>query len=169
MKARPEVPAVRLVKGDNCGVYISAKSDYALRAVITLAAEGRAMTAEELARQQDLSVRYLEAILAQLRRAAIVSAQRGPHAGYRLQRPPERLAAADVMRAVDGPLAEVRGLRPEATAYEGPAEHLQELWVAVRAGLRAVLENVTVAQLVSGRLPRAVRRLVDDPDAWQAR
>jgi Rrf2 family protein len=150
-------------------VYISAKSDYALRAVITLAAEGRAMTAEELARHEDLSLRYLEAILAQLRRAAIVSAQRGPQAGYRLQRSPDRLAAADVMRAVDGPLAEVRGLRPEAASYEGAAEHLQELWVAVRASLRSVLENVTVAQLVSGRLPRAVQRLVDNPDAWQAR
>jgi Rrf2 family protein len=150
-------------------VYISAKSDYALRAVITLAAEARAMTAEEMARQQDLSVRYLEAILAQLRRASIVSAQRGPHAGYRLQRPPEQLAAADVMRAVDGPLAEVRGLRPEAASYQGSAEHLQDLWVAVRASLRAVLESVTVAQLVSGRLPRAVKRLVDDPDAWRAR
>jgi Rrf2 family protein len=150
-------------------VYISAKSDYALRAMITLAAEGRAMTAEELARHEDLSLRYLEAILAQLRRAAIVSAQRGPQAGYRLQRSPDHLTAADVMRAVDGPLAEVRGLRPEAASYDGVAEHLQELWVAVRASLRSVLENVTVAQLVSGRLPRGVQRLVDDPDAWHAR
>jgi Rrf2 family protein len=150
-------------------MYVSARSDYALRALLTLAAAGRPMTADELATSQDLPVNYLEAILLDLRRAGIVSSRRGPGAGYRFVRPPEELTPADVMRALDGPLAEVRGLRPEATSYTGPAAPLQELWVALRASLREVLEGVTLAQLASGRLPRRIARLVADPDAWAPR
>jgi Rrf2 family protein len=127
------------------------------------------MTADELAKTQELPVNYLEAILLDLRRAGIVATRRGPHAGYRFLRSPGELTPADVMRAVDGPLAEVRGLRPEATSYIDPAGSLQELWVALRASLRTVLEGVTIAQLAAGRLPPKVAKLVSDPDAWVPR
>jgi Rrf2 family protein len=147
-------------------VYVSARADYALRALIALAAEDRPMTAEQLAASQDLPISYLEAILMELRRGGIVASRRGPDAGYRFVRPPEELTPADVMRAVEGPLAEVRGLRPEATSYTGSAAPLQELWVALRASLRQVLEGVTIAQLARGQLPKELRRLLSDPDAW---
>jgi Rrf2 family protein len=147
-------------------MYVSAKSDYALRALLTLAAEARPMTADELARHQDLPVNYLESILLDLRRGGIVASRRGPNAGYRFLRPPEEITPADVMRVLDGPLAEVRGLRPEATSYTEAAASLQELWIALRASLRAVLEGVTIAQLASGQLPKALTKLVANPDAW---
>lgn len=147
-------------------MYISARADYALRALVALAAEGRPMTAEELAKSQDLPVSYLEAILLELRRSGIVLSRRGPDAGYRFVRPASEVTAAEVMRAVEGPLAEVRGLRPEATTYRGAATPLQDLWVAVRASLRSVLEGVTIAQLARGQLPASVRKLVADPEAW---
>jgi Rrf2 family protein len=147
-------------------MYVSARSDYALRALITLAAAGRPMTAEQLAANQALPISYLEAILLDLRRSGIVASRRGPDAGYRFVRPPADLTPADVMRAVEGPLAEVRGLRPEATSYTGSAAPLQELWIALRASLRHVLEGVTIEQLAQGRLPKELRRLVSDPDAW---
>ena len=153
----------------NGAVYISAKSDYALRATVTLAREGRPMTAEALARSQDLPVNFLENILLQLRRAGIVASQRGPDAGYRFLRPPAEISAADIMRAVDGPLAEVRGLRPEDTSYPEGTASLQELWVALRASIRGVLERVSIAQLAKGELPRHLRQLVADPDAWAPR
>jgi Rrf2 family protein len=147
-------------------VHVSARSDYALRALIALAACGQPMTAEQLARSQDLPVNYLEAILLDLRRAGIVASRRGPGAGYRFVRPPSEVTPADVMRAVEGPLAEVRGLRPEATSYTGAAAPLQQLWVALRASLRDVLEGVTIAQLAHGEMPKRLAKLVADPDAW---
>lgn len=150
-------------------MYISARSDYALRALVTLGAARRPMTAEELAKSQDLPVNYLEAILLDLRRGGLVASRRGPEAGYRFLRSPEELTPADVMRALEGPLAEVRGLRPEAIVYQEPAESLQELWVALRASIRRVLEGVTIAQLAQGRLPKEVSRLLGDPDAWLPR
>ncbi|HET9733387.1 MAG TPA: Rrf2 family transcriptional regulator [Acidimicrobiales bacterium] len=150
-------------------MYISARSDYGLRALITLAATGRPMTADELARSQGLPVSYLEATLLDLRRAGLIASRRGPDAGYRFVRPAEEVTPADVMRALDGPLAEVRGLRPEATAYDPPAQALQQLWVGVRAGLRHVLEGVTIAELATGRLPERLAQLVADPDAWASR
>ena len=152
-------------------MYISAKADYALRALLTLAAEpdGTAITADALAARQHLPVKFLENILVDLRRLGIVTSSRGAGGGYRLGRPADAINAAEVIRALEGPLAEVRGLRPEAVVYEGPAEHLQEVWVAVRAGLRAVLENVTLADIVTGELPAHVARLTADPDAWTAR
>lgn len=150
-------------------VYVSARTDYALRALVTLAAAGRPMTADELARSQELPVSYLEAILLDLRRTGIVASRRGPNAGYRFVRPADQLTPADVMRALEGPLAEIRGLRPEATSYKEPAESLQELWVALRASLRSVLEGVSIAQLARGQLPRKLSRLVADPQAWLPR
>jgi Rrf2 family protein len=160
------VTATAVAAGDNGGVYISARTDYALRALVTLAANDRPMTADELARSQELPVNYLEAILSDLRRAGLVASRRGPDAGYRFLRPAEEITPADVMRALEGPLAEVQGLRPEATTYREPATSLQELWVALRASLRSVLEGVTIAQLARGQLPRKLSKLVADPDAW---
>lgn len=147
-------------------MYVSAKSDYALRALITLAAEGRPMTASELAKCQDLPINYLEAILMDLRRGGIVASRRGPDAGYRFLRDPEQLTPADVIRVVEGPLAEVRGLRPETTSYKEAAAPLQQLWIALRVSLRSVLEGVTIAQLARGELPRPLMNLLADPDAW---
>ncbi len=149
------------------GVHISAKVDYAVRALLALAAAGsEAVPAEVLATTQELPRQFLQNILNQLRRAGLVASQRGSEGGYRLARPASEISVADVMRAVEGPLAEVRGVRPETTVYKGSAEHLQEVWVAVRASLRSVLENVSLAQVVSGRLPAEVSALTDDPDSW---
>jgi len=147
-------------------VHIPAKVDYGLRALLSLAAAGSPQTAEVLAADQGLPPRFLGAILADLRRAGLVASQRGAEGGYRLARAPEDITLAEVIRALDGPLAEVRGFRPEATFYNGAAEHLQQVWVAVRASLRQVLENVTLAQVASGKLPRPVMKLTADPDAW---
>ncbi len=141
-----------------------------MRALLTLAAEpGGAMTADRLAAAQSMPVKFVENILLDLRRGGLVLSQRGSEGGYRLARPASEITAADVLRLVDGPLAEVRGARPETAAYEGPAAHLQEVWVAARASLRSVLERVTLADIVTGRFGAPVARLVADPDAWQAR
>ena len=150
-------------------MYVSARADYALRALLTLAAEGGPLTAEELARRQRLPVNYLEATLLDLRRAGIVASRRGPAGGYRFLRDPATVTPADVMRVLEGPLAEVRGLRPEATTYTDAAAPPQQPWGALRASLRAVLEGVTIAELASGRLPDALAALVADPDAWLPR
>ncbi len=148
-------------------MYISAKADYALRALVTLVVEDRPLTADALARSQGIPANYLENILIDLRRAGILVNRRGAEGGYRLTRPATEVAAADVMRAIEGPLAEVRGLRPEATEYEGSAVYLRDLWVAVRASLRAVLERVSLADLAAGRFPAQVRRLLANEDAWR--
>lgn len=153
--------------GQNRTVHIPAKVDYGLRALLSLAVAGTPQTADKLAEDQGLPPRFLGAILAELRRAGLVASQRGAEGGYRLARSPDRITVAEVIRALDGPLAEVRGFRPEATEYDGAAEHLQEVWVAVRASLRHVLENVTLDQVAKGRLPRSLVRLTADPDAWQ--
>ena len=151
-------------------MYISAKVDYAVRALCTLAdAEGQAVTAESLATAQGLPAKFLESILNDMRRAGLLLSQRGAEGGYRLSRSPKEISVADVIRPLDGPLAEVRGLRPEAANYEGSAEHLRDVWVAVRASLRQVLDQVTIADIVSGDLPRPVRKLTSDPEAWLSR
>lgn len=150
----------------NLGVHIPAKVDYGLRALLSLTAAGTPQTAEQLAADQGLPSRFLGAILAEMRRSGLVSSQRGADGGYRLARPATDITFAEVFRALDGPLAEVRGLRPEATRYEGSSEHLQTVWVGVRASLRQVLEHLTLDQVVRGDLPRDIRRLTADPDAW---
>lgn len=150
----------------NRGVHIPAKVDYGLRALLSLTAAGAPQTTEQLAEDQGLPPRFLGAILAEMRRGGLVASQRGAEGGYRLARPPGEITCAEVFRALDGPLAEVRGLRPEATRYEGSSEHLQTVWVAVRASLRQVLEHVTLDQIVKGDLPTGIVRLTDDPDAW---
>ncbi len=148
-------------------MHVPAKVDYGLRALLSLAVAEAPRTAEVLAAEQGLPSRFLTVILADLRRGGMVANQRGTEGGYRLSRPPDEITVADVIRVLDGPLAAVRGLRPEATQYEGAAEHLQEVWVAVRSSLRQVLENVTLADVASGKLPKKVERLTTDPDAWR--
>ena len=141
-----------------------------MRALLTLAAEdGGPLTADRLAAAQSLPVKFLENILVDLRRGGLVRSQRGSEGGYRLAKPAKEISAADVLRLVDGPLAEVRGVRPEAANYEGPAAHLQEVWVAARASLRGVLEHVTLADIASGKLPKRIADLAADADNWKAR
>jgi len=170
--ARPAPGAPRRApgarRGQTLAMHIPAKVDYGIRALLALAAAGTPQTAESLAGQQGLPPRFLGAILADLRRAGVVASQRGAEGGYRLARDPDAITIADVIRALDGPLAEVRGFRPEATSYDGAAENLQQVWVAVRASLRSVLEKVTLTDVISGELPPHVQKLVTDPDAWVA-
>lgn len=148
---------------------VSAKVDYGIRALVALAAAGGGpVKAEALATGQDIPLNFLENILGDLRRAGLVATQRGQEGGYRLARAAKEITLADVIRPLDGPLAAVRGVRPESLSYDEPAGHVQDVWIAVRASLRSVLESVTLADVVSGRLPRRVAKLVDDPDAWKA-
>ena len=154
----------------NAPVQISARVDYALRALVTLAsAEPAARTADELAAAQGLPVRFLRTILDDLRRARMVSSQRGTEGGYRRARPANAITIGEVIRRLDGPLAEVRGMRPESAVYEGPAAHLQQVWVAVRACIRDVLDEVTIAEVADGSLTPRITELIARPDAWQPR
>ncbi len=150
-------------------MYISAKVDYAIRALCGLADSEGAVTSAALAAGQHLPANFLESILIELRRKDFVVSRRGPDGGYVLGRPASRIRLADVIRSLEGPLAEVRGLRPEAATYVGPAEDLQSVWVALRASLRGVLEKTTIADIVSGQLPKPVRTLVAEPDSWLSR
>lgn len=148
---------------------ISAKSEYAVRAALELAAAhagGGPVKADAISRSQEIPAKFLEAILLDLRRADLVRSQRGAVGGYWLARRPEEVRIADVIRAVDGPLAYVRGERPEQVAYRGASEHLAAVWVALRASIRAVLETTTLADLLDGTLPDPVRELVADPESW---
>jgi len=148
---------------------VSAKTDYALRAVVELASSGDGTTpvkGERLATSQGIPLRFLENILLQLRHAGLIDSRRGAEGGYRLARPAEDIALADVIRAIDGPLAGVGGQRPETLDFQGSAEPLKDVWVAVRASLRSVLEQVTIADIAAGELPDHVRTLVADEDAW---
>src|SRR5436190_5364945 len=146
---------------------LSAKADYALRASAELAslADGH-VKAEAVARAQSIPLRFLEQILLDLRHAGLVSSQRGAEGGYWLARPPSEIRLADVIRAVEGPLANVRGIRPEELEYEGAATTLRDVFVALRANIRAVLEDVTLADVAADELPDRVRDLVRDPEAW---
>jgi len=148
---------------------VSAKSDYALRALIEIAhrAVDAPVSAEEIGRLQDIPHGFLQSILADLRRAGIVMSQRGQSGGWRLGRDSSEITVADVIRAVDGPLVSVYGLRPEAVTYNESADKLQKVWIAARSSLRVVFEGVTIAHLVEGRLPAGVDRLTEDEDAWQ--
>ena len=148
---------------------ISAKVDYGMRALLVLASASEPMTADALATDQALPGKFLGVILNDLRRAGILVSHRGREAGYNLARPASEITVADVIRALEGPLAQVRGLRPETATYEGAAEHLQEAWIAVRASLRVVLEHMTIEDIVKGELQPEVAHLVADPDAWVGR
>jgi Rrf2 family protein len=148
---------------------VTAKSDYALRALIEIARRGDAgpVSAEELGRLQDIPHGFLQAILADLRRAGVLVAQRGQSGGWRMAKDADQVTVADVIRAVDGPLVSIYGLRPEAVEYNESAAVLQYVWIASRHSLRDVLEKVTVRQLADGKLPRAVNSRTSDDDAWQ--
>jgi Rrf2 family protein len=151
---------------------ISAKADYAVRACIELAlASGgeRATKGETVATAQGIPMKFLENILGDLRHAGLVRSQRGADGGYWLNRPPTEVSVADIIRAVDGPLASVRGQRPEDVPYSGSAAPLQQVWIAVRHNLRAVLETVTLADLATDGLPAGIAKLADDPEAWVTR
>jgi Rrf2 family protein len=149
---------------------ITAKSDYALRALIEIArrVDGAPVSAEELGRLQDIPHGFLQAILADLRRSGVLIAQRGQSGGWRLNKDADDVTVADVIRAVDGPLVSVYGLRPEAVHYNEAAEVLQHVWIASRHSLRDVLEKVTVRQLADGKLPKSVSSRTSDEDAWQS-
>ena len=146
---------------------VTAKAEYAVRAVMELAAGGgEPVKRDAIVAAQAIPAKFLENILAELRNAGLVESQRGSEGGYWLARPPAEISIADVMRAVEGPLASVRSSRPETLEYQGLAEPLQYVWVALRTSIRSVLEEVTIADLISGKLPKPVMRLTDDPDAW---
>jgi Rrf2 family protein len=149
---------------------VSARVDYGTRALAELASRpDQLVTSEELAELQGIPVKFLEGILTQLRRAGLVLSKRGAEGGYRLARPAAEIAVADVFRALDGPIAAVRGQAPEDMDYPGAAEHLRDVWVATRAALRTVLEQVTLADVVSGQLPDRARGLLAEPGAWERR
>ena len=149
---------------------LNARVDYALRAVVELAAAlgsaARPVTAERLATGQAIPPKFLESILLQLRRGGIVHSQRGPDGGYWLARPADEITLAEVIRVIDGPLANVRGQRPEELGYQGAATSLQDVWIALRASEREILDSVTVADVASAKLPKRVRTLAANPDAW---
>ena len=149
---------------------VSAKSDYALRALIEMAGrtESTPVSAEELGRLQEIPHGFLQAILADLRRSGIVVSQRGQSGGWRMSRSADTVSVADVIRAVDGPLVSVYGLRPEAVTYNERADGLQQVWIAARRALRDVFEQVTLQQLADGKLPKAVTTRTADEDAWKA-
>jgi len=151
-------------------VKVTAKADYAIRAVLELATvEDGLVKGERIARAQGIPLKFLENILIDLRHAGIVHAQRGAEGGYRLARPAAEVTLGEVIRAVEGPLASVRGEPPESVSYDGAAEHLRTVWIAVRASLRTVLDDLTLAEVVEGRLPDAVQRLTEAPEAWLRR
>jgi Rrf2 family protein len=150
---------------------ISAKADYAVRAVVELAAaEGdKPVKAERIATAQEIPLNFLENILGELRHAGVVRSHRGAEGGFRLARPAAEVTVADVIRAVEGPLASVRGGPPEDAAYLGPASSLLRVWIAVRANLRRVVESVTIADIAADQLPATIDELTDDPGAWVTR
>lgn len=146
---------------------VSARSDYALRAVAELAASnGSPMKRERIAEAQEIPVEFLENILLELKHVGIVMSQRGAAGGFKLARKPSEISLADVIRAVDGPMANVRGDRPEMVEYHGSAAHLRDIWIAVRASLRGILEATSVQDLIDGTLPPRVVELIDDPESW---
>jgi Rrf2 family protein len=152
-------------------MHVTAKADYAVRAVVELASGSRdsPRKVDELAQAQGIPVSFLENILTQLRSSGIVRSQRGPEGGYWLAQPPEQVNLAQVIRAVEGPLVGVRGLRPEEVSYEGSAESLQQVWLALRANLRKVLEHVTLEDVASGKLPKDIVALTKQEEAWETR
>ena len=152
-------------------MHVTAKADYAVRAVVELAdsSQDSPRKVDDVAQAQHIPVSFLENILTQLRSAGLVRSQRGPEGGYWLAKPADELNLAQVIRAVEGPLVGIRGQRPEEMEYTGSAESLQQVWIALRANLRKVLESVTVADVAEGRLPREVMALTRQEEAWQTR
>ncbi len=159
---------------ENAGMHVSAKADCGMRALLELAAayaddRTRLVKGETIATAQQIPLKFLEGILRQLRQSGIVASQRGAEGGYRLDKDPADVSIADVVRALDGPLAAVRGQRPEDLDYTGASTHLREVWIAVRASMRQVLEGISLADVAAGRLPSEVTGLLDAPGAWHRR
>jgi Rrf2 family protein len=152
-------------------MHVTAKADYAVRAVVELAdtKQGSPRKVDEIAQAQGIPVSFLENILTQLRSSGIVRSQRGPEGGYWLAQPGDQVNLAQIIRAVEGPLVGVRGQRPEEIEYVGSAESLQQVWIALRANLRKVLEHVTVADVAAGKVPEEVLALTRKEEAWQTR
>lgn len=155
-------------------MHISAKADYGMRAMLELAYlheqnPSARLTAEALAKAQEIPLKFLEGILRDLRLAGYVSTVRGPVGGYKLARSPGEISVADVIRALDGPLADVRGEKPEDMQYSGSAEHLKEVWIGVRAALRSVLETTYLDDLVAGKFSKVLKGQLKDPEAWTRR
>lgn len=151
-------------------MHVTARADYAVRAVVQLASlQPASATRHQLAEAQEIPGKFLETILGDLRRAGILDAQRGATGGYRLTKSPDEITLADVVRATEGPLAAVRGMPPEDTIYAGPASPLTRVWVALRASLREVLEATTVADVINDSLPDHVKDLLSRPDSWSRR
>ena len=152
-------------------MHVTAKADYAVRAVVELAASSQQepRKVDEVAQAQGIPVSFLENILTQLRSSGIVRSQRGPEGGYWLAHPAEEVNLAQIIRAVEGPLVGIRGQRPEEIEYIGSSESLQQVWIALRANLRKVLENVTVADVAGGTLPKDVIALTRKEEAWEPR
>jgi Rrf2 family protein len=165
----PAGPATAVSK--NGGMRVTAKVDYAVRAATVLAdaaaRDAGPVKGDRIASAQDIPVKYLENILSELRQAGILRSQRGAEGGYWLARPASEISLADIIRAVEGPLANVRGERPEELTYPQGAGALQGVWIATRAALRSVLEQVTLAHVAADRLPDEVARLIEEPDAWE--
>ena len=148
---------------------VSAKADYAVRAALQLAAATDGpVKGETIAEAQDIPLRFLENILAELRHAGLVQSQRGAEGGYWLARKPSEVKIADIIRAVEGPLASVRSERPEELDYQGVAEPLRDVWIALRANIRAVLEVVTLADVVDRDLPPSVVKLTEGDEVWES-
>jgi Rrf2 family protein len=167
----PRAPRRRAHSARIRPVHVTAKADYAVRAVVELAGSSQSAPrhVEDVAQAQGIPVSFLENILTQLRSAGIVRSQRGPEGGYWLAQPAEQLVLATVIRAVEGPLVGVRGQRPEEVSYAGSAQSLQQVWLALRANLRKVLEHVTVADVAAGKLPRQIVALTRQEEAWLTR
>ena len=148
---------------------ISAKADYAVRASVELATADilKPIKGERLADAQKIPLRFLENILGELKHAGLVQSQRGAEGGYWLSRPPEEITLAEIIRAVEGPLASVRGERPEDLEYRGASKPLQDVWIALRTNIRGVLESVSLADVVAGELPQELAELTEGPDVWQ--
>jgi len=149
---------------------ISAKVDYAVRAALELAAAGGdPIKGEAIAEAQHIPLKFLENILGELKHTGIVASRRGAQGGYWLAKPAEDVSLADIVRAVEGPLASVRGVGPESLSYTGEAEPLQKVWIALRANIRAVMEETTLADVVGGELPSGIRELSEPAEAWSQR
>lgn len=155
--------------GDTPGVQITARADYAVRAMVELNTAGEKISAEAIAARQEIPRAFLMSILAELRRAKLVTSLRGPTGGWRLAVPAEEVTLADVVRAVEGPLARVNQQRPEDASYHGSAGALQLVWVALRVSIREVMEQVTIAAVSEGRLPEHLLELTRREDAWESR
>jgi len=170
----PRPPQRRAGPREHAGMHVSAKADYGMRALLELAVAyrqdpTRLVKGEVIAAAQHIPLKFLEGILRQLRQAGLVASHRGSEGGYRLDRPPADISIADVVRALDGPLAAVRGHRPEELDYHGTSEHLRDVWIAVRVSMRNVLEHITLDDVSTGTLPPFVDALLQDPDAWRRR